>query len=115
MKSKSCYSKKTNEPLTEYFTEEDAQDGADYINSAFDNDLAPYKCSKCNKYHLSPKNRQTPSTTCNYCTDRYGSPKELYSLREYAERRANITYQERGLRLSFYQCEYSNGWHLTKG
>lgn len=115
MKSETCYSKKTKEPLTEYYTEEDAQDGADYANSAFDNNLAPYKCGKCDNYHLSPKNRQTPSERCISCTDRYGKSKELYFTQKDAERRANIIYQERGLSLNTYQCEYSQGWHLTKG
>ena len=116
IKSDSCYSKRTGEPLTEYVSEDQAREGADYTNSKYKNSsLAPYRCSKCNKWHLSPRDRQTPSIKCPSCTDSNGFYKDLYPSRKVAERRAGILHKERGVRLHVYKCAYHNGWHLTKG
>ena len=115
IKSDSCSSKRTGEPLTEYNTEYEAQEGADYANSTYGNNLAPYKCRDCGMWHLSPKDRQTPSSKCNSCTDSNGQYKDLYATEQAAERRATILYEEKGISLSVYECPYDRGWHLTKG
>jgi hypothetical protein len=113
-KSASCKSARTGAPLTEYDSEYEAQEGANYANSVYGNNLIPYQCDKCGLWHLSPKNRQTPSTTCRSCIDSNGYPKDLYRMEGDAERRAEIIYKEQGIRLKIYKCPYNNGWHLTK-
>lgn len=115
MKSKTCFSKKNGSALTEYRTESEAIEGAKYSNSAYGNDLTHYQCSKCKKWHLTPKNRQTPSKTCYFCTDSNGRNKDLYLSYESAQNRANIIRQEQGIILSIYDCPYEDGYHLTKG
>lgn len=105
-KSNSCSSKK-GEPLQEYQNITEAQNSANYVKQEYGNDVVPYKCNKCNKYHLSPKNRVTPKTDCQDCG------KSLYDTKESAELRKNIILKEEGKRLSVYECPNRNGWHLT--
>lgn len=114
MKSNVCFSKKNNEPLTVYSSEYQAQEGADYINNTYNKNLSPYKCSNCDNFHLSPVDRQTPSSKCRNCTSSTGSYKDLYRTKEGAQRRASILYKERNLSLNIYPCRYNSGWHLTK-
>lgn len=113
-KSETCVGKKTGKPLTEYDSEREAQEGADYANSRYQNNLAPYPCDTCGKWHLTPADRQTPSTACKLCTGTDGKPKEAYRSREDAQRRADILRREMGADLKVYQCEHGSGWHLTK-
>ena len=113
-KSDICFSKHNNTPLTTYVSEDEAQSGANFVNSKYDNDLVPYKCSNCNEWHLSPKNRSTKSTKCYDCTDRNGNNKDLYLTKNDAQQRADILYEEMGVLLNLYECPYNNGWHLTK-
>ncbi len=113
--SNSCFSKRTGKPLTEYDSIHEAQKGANYANSTYGNNLIPYKCKNCGLWHLSPKDRQTPSSKCHNCTDGNGRYKDLYHTKEIAERRRTILYKEKGIRLNVYKCPYHNsGWHLTK-
>ena len=112
-KSRTCIGKKTGKPLTEYDSEYEAREGADYANSRYQNDLVPYQCDDCDLWHLAPKNRQTPSDTCRHCSGKDGKPKESYHSRADAQRRADIVRQEQGASLSVYACEHGNGWHLT--
>ena len=104
MKSKTCYGRKTREPLTEYRNAMDARQATNYVS---DRKMVAYECNKCGWWHLSPADRQTPSAYCDYCG------KELYETKQAVQRRAKILLEERGVRLSIYQCEYSDGWHLT--
>jgi hypothetical protein len=115
IKSNSCFSKRTGEPLTEYYSEGDAWEGAEYANNQYGNNLIPYQCKKCEFWHLSPKDRQTPSQKCFDCTDGSGKCKRLYYSEEDAERRADILYEEEGVNLEVYECPHNDGWHLTKG
>ena len=101
-KSSTCTG--NNGPLSEFDSEADA---LYCIEEMRINNLVPYKCQKCKKWHLSPKNRQTPSTKCNSCH------KDLYSTKAIALRRAEIIREEKGVRLSVYKCSYMEGWHLT--
>lgn len=113
MKSNTCF-KKDGQPLTEYWSEYEAQEGADYINNTYNKNLSSYACKKCGKFHLSPKDRQTPSTICPSCVDGNGTPKDLYSNEESARRRAAILHEEWKLELNIYECPDHDGWHLTK-
>ena len=54
MKSDVCFSKKTRQPLTVYFSEADAKSSALYERTARGSDLYPYKCEKCGYWHLAP-------------------------------------------------------------
>ena len=114
-KSASCFSKRTGKPLTAYASKSVAQQSADYENSQNDRALAPYQCSKCGEWHLSPKDRQTPSTKCRHCTGSDGKRKDLYDSEVAADKRAAILYKEQGFSLKVYKCVYNDGWHLTKG
>jgi len=113
-KSSTCTSKKTGKPLSVYTSEADAQESADYARSQYNSDMAPYKCRKCGQWHLSPKDRHTPSTKCRTCTGSDGKRKDLYSSETAAEKRAAILLKEQGVSLKVYKCLYSDGWHLAK-
>ena len=113
-KSTSCFSKRTGEPLTEYYSEDEAWEGANYANDQYGNNLVPYQCKDYNHWHLSPEDRQTPNRECYDCTDGGGNYKALYHSEEDAERRAEILYEEQGIRLKVYKCPHNDGWHLTK-
>lgn len=114
MKSETCFGKLSGQPLTEYYTEEDAQSSAEYSKEHYDNDLTPYKCTKCSFWHLSPQSRQTPSNKCHRCTGRDGLFKDAYRSKREARLRADIIYFEHGINLRAYKCKYGSGWHLTK-
>lgn len=70
--------------------------------------MLPYQCERCNLWHLSPKNRMTPS---NYCTS---CGKQGYDTEADARGRAAISKQEKKVELSVYQCPWGNGWHLSR-
>jgi DNA-directed RNA polymerase subunit RPC12/RpoP len=106
-KSTTCLSR-DGKPLTVFYSEHEAIDGANHANKGFKMNLSHYKCQKCGFWHLSPKNRQTPSINCSYCN------KELYRTREAAEKRAKIIKKEKGIKLRVYECMHQAGWHLTK-
>jgi len=115
MKSNTCF-KKNGEPLSVYSTWEEAERAAKYVKTNFGLEVVPYGCKKCKKYHHSPKDRHTPSRTCDYCTDSHGEYKELYESYEAAERRRRIIYEEKGIWLNIYECKYYlGGYHFTKG
>jgi predicted Zn-ribbon and HTH transcriptional regulator len=112
-KSEKCF-KKDGEPLSEYYSEDEAREGALYVEQNYELHLIPYQCDKCGYWHLSPKERQTPSTKCEFCTDSNGEKKELYESEETARTRAEIIEKEREIELTVYPCPHQNGWHLTK-
>lgn len=113
-KSTICIGKTTGKPVTEYDSERQAQDGATHARLAYGHDLVPYLCIRCHRWHLAPRSRQTPSTTCSHCTGADGRPKEAYATQRDAERRAELLHVERGILLRAYPCEHGQGWHLTK-
>ena len=113
-KSTTCMGKISGEPLTEYDTEQDARQSAHHANRTYGTDLVPYRCSVCGKWHLSPKDRQTPSEKCPFCKGTNGLPKDAYPNRKDAQKRADILYREQGVSLQVYKCNYSNAWHLTR-
>ncbi len=105
IKSKTCFGR--NGALTQYDNKYDAQEGAKYANEKHGRNLIPYECQKCKFWHLSPKERQTPSEHCEFCD------KALYPSEEDAKNRAAIIYKEQGKRLTTYECPHQDGWHLT--
>jgi len=113
-KSQTCFGTKSAKPLTEYDSQEEAQEGADHANKTYQQNLVPYLCDACGLWHLALGNRQTPSQPCHACTGTDGRFKEAYRSSEDAQRRADILRREQGVVLKVYACEYGNGWHLTK-
>ncbi|WP_221796216.1 hypothetical protein [Oceanobacter mangrovi] len=105
---------RTGKPRACYSTQEQAQSAADYAESAYGNAMVPYFCNRCSYWHLCPKDRHTPSTICNHCTDGNGRPKQLYLTYESAKKRAQLRYEEDGVLLNVYECCHNRGWHLTK-
>jgi len=114
-KSRTCTSSRNGNALTEYFTEAQAEDSALYIKNTYGKVMVPYCCKQCGRWHLSPQDRQTPSTTCSYCLDSHQQHKELYHTENDALRRANIIQEAKGIQLRVYECPWQQGWHLTKG
>jgi len=108
-KSLTCYGK--NGALSTYSSESEAEYGANQARG-YGKNFSPYQCTKCGLWHLSPKERHTPSRECT-CTDSHGRPKQLYETKEAAEIRAEIIEKERGEKLNIYICPRQDGWHLT--
>ena len=114
MKSETCLGKVSGKPLNSYSTEFEAFSAAEYSMNVYDNELVPYKCHRCDYWHLSPKCRVTPSQKCSTCTSALGEYKNSYSTIKQARLRACVISDERGIELDVYKCRYGNGWHLTK-
>jgi hypothetical protein len=114
MKSDTCFGKMSGEPLSVYFDEDEAKSAAEYSKEIYNNELSPYKCNKCDFWHLSPKFRVTPSEKCQRCTAGDGSSKDTYRTKKEANTRADIVFNEQGINLRVYKCKYAAGWHLTK-
>ncbi|MDR0307768.1 MAG: hypothetical protein LBI42_13155 [Chitinispirillales bacterium] len=106
-KSSSCFGS-NGKPLSVYYSESEADEGAYHVRSEYRLNLSPYQCSRCGYWHLSPGSRQTPSTDCAFCV------KKLYETKAAAEKRAKIIEDEQGTALKVYRCPHQNGWHLTK-
>lgn len=113
-KSSTCFGKVSRKPLTEYWSESEALLGAEHAKAAYGRDLKPYRCTRCERWHLAPTARHTPSYDCAYCTGADGRSKATYRTSEDAERRAEILRRERGVHLRVYPCPHHDGWHLTK-
>ena len=114
MKSTTCVGSQTGKPVTEYQSEDQARLGSSHVSASFGTEMSPYKCTRCGFWHLSPKQRHTPSSKCNTCTDRNGTYKDLYASKKAAEMRANIIRKENNIALVSYRCPNDTGWHLTK-
>lgn len=114
-KSPTCKARKTGRPLSEYDSRKEAQKAASYASKNFRGpQMVPYKCDSCGFWHLSPEDRQTPSTTCTHCRGSDGKLKEAYPTEGHAQQRAALLKKEQGVRLKVYECGYGSGWHLTK-
>ena len=114
-KSDTCVGKTSGKPLTEYDDEVEAREGAVHALERFGRKLFPYACDTCDKWHLAPAERQTPSTKCPNCRGADGTAKESYRNEQEARRRAAILRGEQGADLRVYACEHGHGWHLTRG
>ncbi len=102
-----CINSKTRKPLISYSREILAEEFAEDNKERY-GEQVPYRCEACGEWHLSPLNRQTPSTTCHRCS------KELYASENGASTRAKILQKEQGVSLRVYPCPGGGGWHLTK-
>ncbi|UYM15471.1 hypothetical protein [Endozoicomonas euniceicola] len=114
MKSDTCFSKTTGQPLSVYDNEYDAISAAEHSELFYDKEMFPYFCDVCSNWHLTPKSRYTPSSECPVCVGSDGRPKQSYRNEKEARLRAEILCDEQGLQLSVYECEMGYGWHLTK-
>ena len=115
LKSNTCFSSRTGKALSEYPSKYAAQNAADYANQEYDNNLVPYQCKTCKKWHLSPKNRHTPNEVCPKCIGNNGKRKALYKTQSDAANRADILAKDQKVDLTVYKCPHNRGWHLTKG
>jgi len=114
-KSTTCMGKQSGQPLTEYTSADEASEAAVYVEATHGSVMKPYRCQRCQEWHLAPASRHTPSAPCGSCVGRDGSPKQTYRSEREAQRRAEILRREQGISLEVYGCPYSDGWHLTKG
>ena len=112
-KSESCFGR-TGDSLNAYDRESEAAEHARYLKRERGSSMVPYRCERCDFWHLSPADRQTSSSVCGFCRDRNGSSKDLYATKRDAERRAEINKSERGIDLAVYKCPHQPGWHLTR-
>lgn len=115
MKSDVCFSKKTGQPLTVYFSEADAKSSALYERTARGSDLYPYKCEKCGYWHLAPLSSKlnVQRNACS-CLDSNGRHKALYLTREDAEKqRMKSEAEQHNISLKIYSCNEGKGFHLT--
>ncbi|WP_303288847.1 hypothetical protein [Marinobacter sp. SS8-8] len=110
----SCISKRTGQPLAAYEFKFEAESAAENASLFNETPLTYYECSRCNHWHLTPKDRYTPSQPCEFCVDSSGDTKESYETKTGAENRAAIIRREIGIHLRVYECPYQTGWHLTK-
>ena len=112
MVTKSSTCKGKSGALYAYSSKLEAERAATDAKIRYGQDISPYLCARCNLWHLSPKDRQTPSKEC-ICPGSNGKHKQLYETKEAAETRARIILEERGEKLNIYPCPRRNGWHLT--
>jgi predicted RNA-binding Zn-ribbon protein involved in translation (DUF1610 family) len=106
-KSNTCFGS-NGKPLSVYYSEHEAKEGAYHVKTQYRLNLSPYQCSRCGLWHLSPAERQTPSRDCIACG------KRLYESKAAAQKRAGIIEDEQEIRLKVYRCPHQNGWHLSK-
>jgi hypothetical protein len=114
VKSNTCIGVKTKKPLTAYYSQSSAQEAANFVKQNYNNSMLPYRCDKCDLWHIAPQDRHTPSEKCNRCTSANGASKDLYKNKNDAIKRAAILKNERGIKLTVYKCPRNFGWHLTK-
>ena len=94
-----------NGPLSEFDSEEEADS---FLERKGITHLISYECEECGMWHLSPVDRNTPSTHCEECD------KALYETPEDAAARAEILWRDKEVALRVYECPHEDGWHLTK-
>lgn len=109
-----CISKNTGKPLSAYETEKEAKESAKYSKKEFKLNLYPYKCEKCGKWHLAPKDSKikVKQNACS-CTDTNGNPKALYGSKKDAEKQRVNSEKEQKVKLYIYKCPDKKGYHLT--
>lgn len=109
-----CKSKTTGKALSVYETEKEAKENAKYSKKEFKLDLYPYKCEKCGKWHLAPKDSkiEVKQNACS-CRDTNGKPKALYATKKDAEKQLKNSEKEQKVKLYVYKCPDKKGYHLT--
>lgn len=113
-KSDTCTGRVSGEPLTEYASEAEAREAAEWVREEHGRRMRPYSCRRCGGWHLGLADRHTPSHSCSWCQGRDGRTKATYRSESDAERRADIIRREQGVDLRAYECPHGSGWHLTK-
>lgn len=113
MKSDTCFSKKTGEPLSVYITEQEAQQSVDFQKQC-GRSLYPYQCTKCGYWHIAPtiSRINVKHNACD-CRDSNSNPKDLYLTLEDAEKAKYKREAEGSDTLRIYECPYKLGYHLT--
>jgi hypothetical protein len=94
-------------PLRAFDDHASASDSAAFASERYGRATVPYRCDRCSRWHLCPRDRHTPSHDCFACS------KRSYETEAGAERRAAILEEEQGVRLRIYSCPDGDGWHLT--
>ena len=51
-KSATCVSKANQKPLTEYYSQREAEDAAEYAAIEYGMELEPYQCGRCQRWHF---------------------------------------------------------------
>jgi len=110
-RSTTCF-KRNGEPLMEYDSGFEAEDSAQFVLSKFNNEMTPYLCDSCGKFHLVLKGK-VPISGNYACTDRDGQPKDSYESEETADRQVDYLYRAKQIALRSYHCYDCNYWHLT--
>ena len=110
-RSSTCF-KRNGDALMEYVTLYEAEDSARFVLAKFNNEMTPYFCGTCDKYHLVLKGK-VPNSGYSSCTDSKGWPKDSYETEEAAERQAKHLFHTRQIVLHSYSCFNCNYWHLT--
>lgn len=114
MKSTTCFSKTTKNPLSVYTTEAEAQQSADYQRYENGRSLYPYHCERCGLWHLAPTaSRINVLRNACSCADSCGRHKDLYLSYEDALKAKTKRESEGACPLYIYPCETRSGYHLT--
>ena len=113
MKSTTCFSKTTKNPLSVYTTETEAQQSADY-QLRNGRSLYAYRCERCGLWHLAPTaSRINVLHKACCCEDSFGKSKDLYASREDAEKARCKRESEGAGQLYIYEYPDGRGFHLT--
>lgn len=114
MKSKTCISRKTGQPLSVFYSLEEAESSALYEKSVRGWNAYPYLCDKCGFFHLAPEENRINviKNACN-CRDSKGNHKALYLSMDDAEIQRCKSEREQHVRLKIYRCGEGKGFHLT--
>lgn len=59
-------------------------------------------------------NMALPDSQLCSCTDSKGQPKDLYAVKEFAQKEVNTLEIQQRVKLKVYLCPYGCGWHLSK-
>lgn len=107
--------------MTEYDTEDEAHDGADYVMQRYGNEMSPYECSQCSYWHLAPYSNNTHSGGYDYPRESqrcYGKISGKVLLKEYDSEQAAMdgaayVQEKYGKQMVPYDCEDCYYWHLS--
>ena len=122
-KSRTYYGKQTGKPVTEYDSLTAAEQGAEFAGERYGNDMTPYLCPTCGKWHLAPKQsiaaKETAAIASRKSTSRtcYGKQTgkllaEYHSLTA-AEQAAEFVGERYGNDMTPYLCPTCGKCHLA--
>lgn len=114
IKSKTCFSKSSGEPLSEYLTREEAEESVSYQLLRYEREFYAYACRKCGSFHIAPRKSLINVVHCGCdCKDSLGRRKDLYLSVEDAEKVKRKRESEGSASLYIYPCPEREGFHLT--